>query len=327
MTRVTPPQGSGLRFNPPPGWPAVPAGWIPPAGWTPPSSWPAPPPGWTWYVRPDAGPGLPQAPTRRPIGVILTVLIALGLLLVITVVAVLGVAVASRHPAGSAQPAGRPTGDPSSDSVDALIAGAQPGTALAALGQLAVRDPVTTPTYSREAFGLGWTDLDKNGCETRSDILRRDLTATTIKPNSGGCIVMSGQLSDPYTGRTIQFLEGAATMDVQIDHVVSLPDAWRKGAQQWTAAQRTAFVNDPLDLLAVDAAARTSKADRDAATWLPPDPGYRCSYVARQVAVKVKYQLWVSSSERTAMARVLAKCAGQPLPAATPQPFGGAPSP
>ncbi|MDP9240188.1 MAG: HNH endonuclease family protein [Actinomycetota bacterium] len=272
---------------------------------------------------PDGGTESRQAPPRRPIGVVLTVLVAAGLLMIITVVAVVGVAVSSHHSGSAARPASHRSGDPLS--ADALIAGARPGTALAALGQLAVREPVKTPPYSREVFGLGWTDLDRNGCETRSDILRRDLTATTIKPDSGGCIVTSGDLNDPYTGRTIHFREGAATLDVQIDHVVSLADAWQKGAQQWTAAQRTAFVNDPVDLLAVDAAARLDKGDRDATAWLPPDAGYGCSYVARQVAVKVKYRLWVSAPERAAIAHVLAKCAGQPLPDAAPQPFGGAP--
>lgn len=40
----------GLVFNPPPGWPAPPAGWEPPEGWTPDPSWPQAPPGWSFWV-------------------------------------------------------------------------------------------------------------------------------------------------------------------------------------------------------------------------------------------------------------------------------------
>ena len=101
---------------------------------------------------------------------------------------------------------------------------------------------------------------------------------------------------------------------MQIDHVVALGDAWQKGAQQWSPGKRLALANDPLNLLAVSGPVNQRKGDGDTATWLPPDTSYRCAYVARQVAVKVKYGLWVTSAESTAMSRVLATCASQPLP-------------
>lgn len=81
-----------------------------------------------------------------------------------------------------------------------------------------------------------------------------------------------------------------------------------------------AFANDPLNLLAVDAGANRSKGDGDTATWLPPNKAYRCTYVARQVAVKKKYKVWVTAAERDAMVQVLSKCATTPLPAAGPAP-------
>ena len=91
-------------------------------------------------------------------------------------------------------------------------------------------------------------------------------------------------------------------------------DAWQKGAAQWPAGKRLAFANDPLNLLAVDAGTNRSKGDGDAATWLPPNKSYRCAYVARQVAVKAKYGLWVTAAERDAMVRVLSTCPGMRLP-------------
>jgi hypothetical protein len=127
--------------------------------------------------------------------------------------------------------------------------------------------------------------------------------------------VASGVLSDPYTGKKINFIRGVKTsLAVQIDHVVAVSDAWQKGAQQATYAVRNKFYNDPLNLLAVDGPTNGSKSDSDAASWLPPNKAYRCAYVARQVAVKLKYKLWVTTAEKAAIAGVLAKCPSQKLP-------------
>ncbi|MGY1746379.1 GmrSD restriction endonuclease domain-containing protein [Blastococcus sp. SYSU D00695] len=212
-------------------------------------------------------------------------------------------------------------------SVDAAISGARPDTALAALGELDVRGRAPTTGYDRDRFGAGWVDTDRNGCDTRDDVLARDLADVTFRPGTRDCVVVSGTLADPYSGRTIAFRRGQDTSDdVQIDHVVALSDAWQKGAQGWDAATRTAFANDPLNLLAVDGPLNQQKGDGDAATWLPPDRSYRCAYVARQVAVKLEYDLWVTAAERDAATGVLAGCPDEPLPAAgAPSPSPGAP--
>jgi hypothetical protein len=101
---------------------------------------------------------------------------------------------------------------------------------------------------------------------------------------------------------------------VQIDHVVALSDAWQKGAQGWDTTRRSAFANDPLNLLAVDGPLNMAKGDGDAATWLPPSRAYRCAYVARQVAVKVSYGLWMTQAEKNAIATILTSCPNEPLP-------------
>ena len=137
----------------------------------------------------------------------------------------------------------------------------------------------------------------------------------TAKTYLDDCRVESGTLADPYTGERIRYTRGGAS-EVDIDHVVALSDAWQKGAQQQAPATRVAFANDPLELLAVDAHTNRSKGDGDAATWLPPNKAFRCAYVARQVAVKTKYKLWVTQAEKDAIGRVLATCPGQKLPAA-----------
>ena len=190
---------------------------------------------------------------------------------------------------------------------------ARQGTALAALAHLVVKGRAPMTGYRRARFGPSWPDVDGNGCDTRDDVLARDLVEVTYRP--GGCKVATGVLHDPYTGETIRFRRGVTTsVLVQIDHVVALADAWEKGAQSWSPERRTSFANDRLELLAVGAAVNDAKGAGDAATWLPPRRAYRCAYVARQVAVKLKYGLWVTAAEKDAMARVLATCPSQPLP-------------
>jgi hypothetical protein len=183
------------------------------------------------------------------------------------------------------------------------------------LATIPVKGRAAKTGYSRDQFGQAWADTDRNGCDTRNDILRRDLSDLALKPGTRDCVVLSGVLNDPYTAALINFLRGSNTSDaVQIDHVVALSDAWQKGAQQLTADQRLAFGNDPLNLLAVDGPANQQKSDGDAATWLPANKPYRCDYVARQIAVKSRYALWVTQAEHDAMARILGGCPGLAVP-------------
>lgn len=193
--------------------------------------------------------------------------------------------------------------------------GAAAGTAAAALASLEVKGRAPMTGYDREQFGPAWADTDHNGCDTRNDMLARDLTSVTFRPGTNDCVVLTGVLNDPYTATDITFLRGQGTSEaVHIDHVVALADAWQKGAQQLDAEVRRQFANDPLNLLAVDGPANMQKGAGDAATWLPANRSFRCDYVARQIAVKANYDLWVTAAERDAMARVLDACPGQVLP-------------
>jgi hypothetical protein len=185
------------------------------------------------------------------------------------------------------------------------------GTALAAVAGLTVKGRAPKTGYPRAQFGQAWFDTDRNGWDTRNDILRRDLKSRQMQ---NACKVMAGTLApDPWTGTSIRFIYGGAS-EVDIDHLVALSDAWQKGAATWAAGKRLALANDPLNLLAVDSSTNRSKGDGDVATWLPPNKSYRCSYVARQVAVKGKYGLRVTAAERDAMVRVLITCPTMGLP-------------
>jgi len=188
----------------------------------------------------------------------------------------------------------------------------EPATAANALAQLAsipVKGRAPKTGYTRDEFGPAWADTDRNGCDTRNDILARDLTNETFKQGTNNCVVMTGTLADKYTGTRITFRRGQDTSsDVQIDHIVALSDAWQKGAQQLNAEQRKELANDPVNLMAADGATNGAKGDKDAATWLPPNRAFRCEYVARQTAVKAKYRLWVTQAEHDAIATILQGC-------------------
>jgi len=184
--------------------------------------------------------------------------------------------------------------------------------ARAQLAALPVKGWDRQTDFSRYRFGEPWSDdvnveFGHNGCNTRDDILRRDLTQLVVRP--GTCYAQSGVLIDRYTGESIAFVRGPDSSEaIQIDHVVSLSDAWYKGARDWDEQRRRDFANDPRNLLAVGAKANFDKAFRDANAWLPPNPAFRCEFVARQIAVKAAYRLWVSANEKRARAAVLDHC-------------------
>lgn len=236
-------------------------------------------------------------------------------------VAVAGLALARSLPFASGSTSPAATGHSEVRNVGA-------GAAMGALNRLPVKGKAPMTGYARARFGRAWTDdadqgltspWGHNGCDTRNDVLARDLVEAHLKPGSR-CVVASGRLHDPYTGSTLAWRRGRHTSTtVQIDHVVALGNAWVTGAQHLPAPTRRALANDPLNLVAVDGPANEAKRDGDAATWLPPNKAYRCDYVARQIAVKTKYQLWVTPAEKTAMARVLDRCPAQTLPTGAPR--------
>lgn len=181
--------------------------------------------------------------------------------------------------------------------------------ALVQLESIPVKGRAPKTGYTRDEFGPAWADTDHNGCDTRNDVLARDLTGETFKPGTNNCVVASGTLADKYTGTAIQFVRGQDTSsDIQIDHIVPLSDAWQKGAQQLSADQRKELANDPLNLMAADGPTNSAKGDKDAATWLPPNKAFRCEYVERQTAVKTKYSLWVTQAEHDAIVGILKNC-------------------
>ncbi len=221
---------------------------------------------------------------------------------------------AAATPASPPSNSPAPSSPPASSPAPSSPAPAPPGSpVLRRLDALVVKGRAPKTGYTRAQFGQAWSDDvtvggGHNGCDTRNDILRRDLRDVRFKPGTRDCVVLSGVLVDPYTGTTIDFVRGPYSSEVQIDHVVALADAWQKGAQQWSADKRRDFANDPRNLLAVSGNTNQRKGAGDTATWLPPNKAYRCTYVSKQVTVKSRYGLWVTAAEKDAMRRVLSNC-------------------
>jgi hypothetical protein len=168
------------------------------------------------------------------------------------------------------------------------------------------------PGYDRAAFGQAWADVDHNGCDTRNDVLRRDLTGILTRAGTRGCVVLSGTLHDPYTGRTIAFHRGeTSSMAVQIDHRYPLGLAWQHGAASWTPAQREQFANDPVNLAAVDGPANEQKSDAGPGEWMPANTGDACTYATTFVAVATKWRLSLDTADEHALDRILTGCAEQ----------------
>lgn len=201
---------------------------------------------------------------------------------------------------------------PSSGDPQTTVSQASP--ALAAAESLEVRGRSSASAYNREAFGSAWKDVNRNGCDTRNDVLARDFSNVKFRPGTNNCKVIGGVWTDPYSNQSYTF--DSAPSGAQIDHVVSLKNAWQMGADLWQDSDRVAFANDPLNLRVTIASLNRQKSDANAASWLPPYKPGRCAFIAQQVAVKTKWKLFVTSAEKTVMVQILSTdmCAGTALP-------------
>lgn len=177
------------------------------------------------------------------------------------------------------------------------------------------------PGYDRDCdhghacvFGPAWQEFKelpgRNGCDTRNDVLKRDLVDDAYKPGTNDCVVLRGTLEhDPYTGREIRFLR-STPLEIQIDHIYPLALAWDMGANQWAIEQRRTFANDAeRNLLAVSGDANHDKSDQGPSTWLVPDnPSYRCTYITKYLFVAVYYDLPITKADEAAIRKTAGDC-------------------
>ncbi len=183
-----------------------------------------------------------------------------------------------------------------------------PSVALSLLRELPDGQLARGVAYDREAvFGPAWADVDHNGCDTRNDVLQRDLKNAQTRSGTHTCVVISGLLLDPYTGALMPFAKADAS-DIQIDHLVPLHAAWMLGAYRWPQQRRIAYANDPRVLLAVSGEANQDKSDQLADTWRPSNKGDWCAYATDTVVIHVAYALPVTRPERAALSSMIGTC-------------------
>jgi hypothetical protein len=168
----------------------------------------------------------------------------------------------------------------------------------AAVEDIPVKTEGPAKGYSRAQFGTGWESRD--GCDVRDLVVRRDVVDGRVR----GCDVLGGRVVDPYDGTTTPFY----SRGFDVDHVVSLAEAWRSGAASWTKAQRTDYANDPDVLVLAKAGENRAKGDKDPGEWQPATAAGRCLYARKVVEIKYHYRLSMDAREAAAVQSDLAQC-------------------
>lgn len=172
-------------------------------------------------------------------------------------------------------------------------------------GLSVVADGTTAGGYTRDSFGPAWKDVDRNGCDTRNDILARDLKNPVFQTGSR-CVVVSGVLDpEPYTGSKLVWKKGDQP-GIDIDHMVPLKRAWDMGASKWAPQQREEYANDPAILLATSGSANRAKSDQGPGTWMPS--ANKCSYAVHYVSVSAKYKLSITTADKRVLESTLKGC-------------------
>jgi len=201
--------------------------------------------------------------------------------------------------------------DPSADAQAPTVA---PGTDVLA-GLVLVPERVRGDDYRRDAFGEAWDDDNgapggHNGCDTRDDILNRDLADKTyVSTKRCPQAIAAGTLRDPYTNATVAFVRGNQVgASVQIDHLVPLAFAWDMGARNWSDEMRIRFANDPANLLAVAGEANQDKGDQPPGTWMPPNDAFWCQYAVGFIAVVRGYDLPVDDASAQQLRQAAETC-------------------
>lgn len=218
----------------------------------------------------------------------------------LAVVVAIQVSLSGQHPARFAAQAQAPTVAPGID-------------VLAGVPEIPVR--VRGNDYRRAAFGDSWDDDNSapgghNGCDTRNDILNRDLADKTfVAIKRCPTAVATGRLHDPYTNEVVSFVRGNQVgASVQIDHIVPLALAWDLGARDWPDDLRLRFANDPANLLAVAGKANQDKGDQEPAHWMPPNRAFWCQYAVQFAEVLRGYALPVDAASAVVLREAAGTC-------------------
>ncbi len=148
-----------------------------------------------------------------------------------------------------------------------------------------------------------WEDVDGDGCDARQQALVSWSVTPASLASGRRCRVVSGRWVSPYDG-----LESVEPLDVDVDHLVPLAEAFRSGGWRWDVDRRMAFANDQPELVV---SSRRSNAEKGSSTpdeWRPPRTDSWCAYADGWVGVKADWGLTVTTRERDALGQMLDTC-------------------
>ena len=165
----------------------------------------------------------------------------------------------------------------------------------------------TSSSYERKTFGSWKRNLNKNGLNTRHDVLQEEslipVTYKLIGKYKKRKQIISGKWKDLYTGE-VYYLANK----LEIDHVVSVKEAWLSGACKWSEKKKRTFYNDlknPHHLIAIASKTNRSKGDLDIVYWLPTQENFVKEYLKMWVSVKRKWKLFIDKKEQQVLTKYL----------------------
>jgi len=146
--------------------------------------------------------------------------------------------------------------------------------------------------YNREKHFGGWVDADKNGWDTRQEVLIEE-SIVPVRFDENGKVEW---------GIWICRYTGTITMNpskLDIDHFIPLKECCISGGYKWTQEKRIQYANyldDPNHLIAVIASANREKGAKDISNWLPLL--FEEEYIILWADIKEKWNLCFDKKER-----------------------------
>ena len=175
------------------------------------------------------------------------------------------------------------------------------------------RDSLLTDYRKREKFFNedDWSfeeDFDGDCQSTRQEMLILTSRIDVRYTNPRNCIVRTGEWLDEYTGELFK-----VAVKLEVDHIIPRMYAHTHGGDRWTPEKKLTFANDPLNIMLVERREIRRKRDRGPSRYLPRDE-FQCEYINLWNQISEKYDLQLSTSDRSTISRLNADCSEPNLP-------------
>ena len=175
------------------------------------------------------------------------------------------------------------------------------------------RDSLLTDYRQREKFFNedDWSyeeDFDGDCQSTRQEMLVLTSRVDVRYTNPRNCVVRTGEWLDEYTGELFK-----VAVKLEVDHIIPRMYAHTHGGDRWTPEKKLAFANDPLNIMLVERREIRRKRDRGPSRYLPRDE-FQCEYINLWNQISEKYDLQLSTIDRSTISRLTADCSESNLP-------------